>query len=278
MMAKGKTGQLKRGGLTLRTFAEAHGAKPHALSKLLLEHGHLVAIDSPLTFEHLQLIRRALRSEKANRNTAATTSDAVGDKQKVDRLWAELYALKARYGSLLEQQEEDRAAALQFVDQGLGRLACMEESLTRLQFELEALRTYRLDGLEVSNLLWELLPRGTWDIDSIITYCRRYEGQTDETKRFDDTRLPALASIGAQHVYLGRQGWPGYVVLTFKGTERVVLECPFHGNAVYVLPANWETLTRYSKVELRTRYANRVTKIVHKTDWLDRVREALHVP
>ena len=68
--------------------------------------------------------------------------------------------------------------------------------------------------------------------------------------------------------------WEGYAVYTFKRTTKVVLECPFEGNATYILNRNWEREVRHTKQYVRQHYDYR--KIVHKGGWLDRVHDSLH--
>ena len=57
--------------------------------------------------------------------------------------------------------------------------------------------------------------------------------------------------------------------------RRVVLECPFQGNATYILSGAWHQMVFTTKAELRKRFADRYIKIVHKAGWLNRIRVAL---
>jgi hypothetical protein len=41
--------------------------------------------------------------------------------------------------------------------------------------------------------------------------------------------------------------WEGYAVYTFKRATNVVLECPFEGNATYILDENWAREVRHTK-------------------------------
>ena len=50
---------------------------------------------------------------------------------------------------------------------------------------------------------------------------------------------------------------------------------PWEGNATYVLTGDWKRMVGHSKAYLRQEYPNSYTKVVHKGDWLDRVRYAL---
>ena len=75
--------------------------------------------------------------------------------------------------------------------------------------------------------------------------------------------------------YIGNESWDGYVVFEFRDSNSVVLECPFEGNATYILPADWKIMAGHTKDEIRRIFENRYTKVVHKGDWLSRIREAI---
>lgn len=55
----------------------------------------------------------------------------------------------------------------------------------------------------------------------------------------------------------------------------MVLECPIEGNAIYVLAGNWKRLVNYTKGEIREGFSNQYHKVVHKGEWLSRIRQAL---
>jgi hypothetical protein len=74
--------------------------------------------------------------------------------------------------------------------------------------------------------------------------------------------------------HIGSDSWEGYIIFEFPRARRVVPECPFAPNAIYVLSRQWRQLIAKSKGELREMPAHAV-KIVHKSEWLSRVRTAL---
>ena len=75
--------------------------------------------------------------------------------------------------------------------------------------------------------------------------------------------------------YIGNESWDGYVVFEFRDSNSVVLKCPFEGNATYILPADWKIMAGHTKDEIRRIFENRYTKVVHKGDWLSRIRVTL---
>lgn len=149
-----------------------------------------------------------------------------------------------------------------------------EEQLGRLR-QGPRTQTSRPPLPVAKELAWELLPPGTWTLDDIMKHYRRYEG-AEAGRRVDYNRIRELQKLNPRSCYVGRKGWDGYFVMTFAHSQRVVLDCPMEGNAIYVLPKAWEQLTGLSKHELREQYPRLVVKIVHKAKWLGRVRKALH--
>jgi hypothetical protein len=66
-----------------------------------------------------------------------------------------------------------------------------------------------------------------------------------------------------------------YVLFEFDAFDAAVLECPYEGNAAYVIHGEWRTVVGLTKQEIREKYPNRCSWIVHKNNWLNRIREAL---
>jgi len=134
-------------------------------------------------------------------------------------------------------------------------------------------------SLEVETLPFQLLPPGSWTIDDVVAHYERElasRGRTSEGgPRIDPERLRQIKSLLPARCYVGSAGWTGYVVFEFPGTDKVVLECPIEGNATYILPSGWEAAVSRSKQKIRQAFAGRYAKVVHKGDWLERIRRAL---
>ena len=132
--------------------------------------------------------------------------------------------------------------------------------------------------MAVELLSFELLPPGSWEIDDVIRYYHaqaRNRPAVFRGRTLDFGRIQALKSLRPIKCYIGHELWEGYVVFEFSETKRVVLDCPVEGNAVYVISGDWKRLVELSKGHLRSKYRSQYTKIIHKGDWLDRVRSAL---
>ena len=90
----------------------------------------------------------------------------------------------------------------------------------------------------------------------------------------DWQRIREIKKLKPVKCYVGKKMWEGYTVYTFRRTTNVVLECPFEGNATYILGENWKSKVRHTKQYVRQHY--KYNKIVHKGEWLDRVRDSLN--
>jgi hypothetical protein len=133
-----------------------------------------------------------------------------------------------------------------------------------------------VSDVPVVGLSFELLPPGTWDVGHIIEYYRRHETRAWPAGRtVDALRIVSLRSLNLIRCYVGTKMWHGYILFEFDWSGAVVLECPITGNATYVLSGNWTTMLGETKRALNTVYSEFTTKVVHKGDWLFRVRQAL---
>lgn len=135
-----------------------------------------------------------------------------------------------------------------------------------------------MDEVSVETLSFELLPPGTWDIEHVIAYYRREAHRFPKDlvgREIQWTRLNVLKSLRPARCFVGTELWLGYVLFEFSWSSRVVLECPVKGNVTYVLSGDWKRVVRHTKLYLRTKYPRNYTKIVHKGEWLDRIKAAL---
>jgi len=132
--------------------------------------------------------------------------------------------------------------------------------------------------LPVVQLPFKLLPPGSWQIGDVMDY---YRAQTRGKHRLfggrtiEPERLEALMSLQPTKCYTGERRWRGYVIFEFAGNNRVVLECPIAPNATYVLSGDWERMVRETKATLLREYRMYVTRIIHKSNWLENIRYAL---
>jgi hypothetical protein len=124
---------------------------------------------------------------------------------------------------------------------------------------------------------FELLPPGSWDVEDVLKHYKRMARRMPAAfagKRPDWRRIREIQKLKPIDCYIGKKMWEGYTVYIFKRTTNVVLECPFEGNATYILDENWKREVRHTKQYVRKHYNYR--KIVHKGEWLDRVHDSLY--
>jgi hypothetical protein len=121
---------------------------------------------------------------------------------------------------------------------------------------------------------WRLLPPGEFSFER---YRRYFEGLQSRLPEFmfQPERLEKAWSLLPAVGYVGTGEFEGYHVYLFEWTEKALLECPQFGNAIYIIHVEWKSLSRLTKKELLARHSRRVTKIVHKGDWFERVKAEL---
>jgi hypothetical protein len=145
-------------------------------------------------------------------------------------------------------------------------------------FQFHPEKHSRPEQIPIIRLSFELLPPGSWTTQQVIDhYCklsRSYPNGPGEPK-FDHSRIERIVSLGAIRCWIGKEAWRGYHVFEFANSNRVVLECPFTGNATYVLWGTWKEMLSLTKAEIRTEYRHLHTKVIHRGDWLRRIRDAL---
>lgn len=123
-----------------------------------------------------------------------------------------------------------------------------------------------------SSLPWRILPPGELTLDKVLKHYGRLQQQGPDI-RYDRERITKAFSLRPSKCYVGKDEYEGYIVFTFDHTQRVLMECPIFGNAIYILGPNWKRLSRLSKRDLLVR--TDTVKIVHKGDWFTRVKREL---
>ena len=132
-------------------------------------------------------------------------------------------------------------------------------------------------GRQVTHRLpWKLLPPGELSIERLRRHYEDVQHRNPDI-RYEPQRLEKAFSLRPKECYVGTDEFDGYVVFTFPHTERVLLECPVYGNAVYVISRDWKRLIRLSKRDLLDARPAEVTKIVHKGEWFSKIKLMLGI-
>lgn len=121
---------------------------------------------------------------------------------------------------------------------------------------------------------FEILPPGEATEERVRGY---YDGlrRRGKLKEFDQERLDKVLALPWEDWRPGTAGEEGYSIFTFAHTEKVLLECPVYGNALYVLNSGEDRLLRMNKQQLRA--SGEAKRIFHTGDWYGRVQRALGI-
>lgn len=140
----------------------------------------------------------------------------------------------------------------------------------------------RASAIARGKVPFRLLPPGSWDVDTVISHYRRAmagAGGRHGKNRFEARRIEMLKRLSPTSCWVGEEGWRGYIVFGFIGSERVVLECPVRNNATYIISGDWTRMVGHSKTYLLATHPDRCTKVIHRDnwdDWLGQVRRAVY--
>lgn len=127
-------------------------------------------------------------------------------------------------------------------------------------------------------LQWRPAQPGTLSVGNIARYYEEKRRWNPETK-YDLDRIEKAKELDPDDPpWLGPNGFDGYVIFTFPGTGRALMECPEIGNAAYVIHKDWESWSQMDKQELmaEAERGGEVTRITHwGDDWPAKVKSAL---
>ncbi len=121
---------------------------------------------------------------------------------------------------------------------------------------------------------FEILPPGERTDEHVRTYYREAVSR-GRIRGFSQDRLEKMLALPRSNWKKGKAGFYGYIVLMFDHTEKVLLECPVYGNAIYVLDSGEERLLRMTKQELRD--SGEATVIPHSKNWYRRLKDELGI-
>ena len=126
---------------------------------------------------------------------------------------------------------------------------------------------------------FELLPTEECTLEAAISqYRRNQEGLEEEHGAiFDYDRLREVFALKPERRFWGKKAYFGYTALEFKNSNKVVLVSPIYGNAIYMFrTSKWKEHTnKFLKEEIRAKFPKDSRRIVHRGDWIARVRAEL---
>jgi hypothetical protein len=127
---------------------------------------------------------------------------------------------------------------------------------------------------KIERVPWIILPSGGHPFPTLVEYFKSVA--QEHHKEFDEDRLERIKSLNPTAIYKGINEFDGYAVFFFNEYDGAILECPFVGNAIYLLKGEWETLSRLTKRELLEEHPREVVRIIHSGDWFSRLKELLN--
>lgn len=121
---------------------------------------------------------------------------------------------------------------------------------------------------------WEFLPEGT--LEETLDRAIRKVGVKPESPeaRTLAERLTAVKALQPKSVLVGSSGFQRYLGFQFR-EDLVVFENVTYGNAVYVMYADWETLSQKSRIELFNDVDARFDRVIHSEGWQRRLENVL---
>ena len=129
-------------------------------------------------------------------------------------------------------------------------------------------------------LQWRPGRSGSLSIGGIKRYYEERR-RSDPEFKYDMDRIEKAYELAPNDPpWEGPDGFDGYVVFTFPGTKRALMECPEIGNAAYVIHKDWQDWSQMDKQELmaEAERGGDVTRIPHLgDDWPAKVRRALEL-
>jgi len=126
---------------------------------------------------------------------------------------------------------------------------------------------------------FELLPTKQCTLEATISqYERNQDGLAERHGSiFDYDRLREVFGLKPERRFWGKKAYFGYTALEFKNSDKVVLVSPIYGNAIYMFrKSKWKEHTnKFLKEEIRAKFPKDSRRIVHRGEWIARVRTEL---
>jgi hypothetical protein len=206
----------------------------------------------------------------------------IAESKLIYKQWEEK---QAHIAELQRYWDENKAALQKRVELGKRiaerrkRHQVKKHAIARLRKRIQEIQQNGIDLPSVQEVNWVILPGGesiwTRVSRSFPVIQRRYP-----SKQLDSSRIEKIATLKPDEVYLGKHEFDGYFVFLFHRARRAVLECPWVGNAIYVIRGDWRQLSRLTKSDLLNRHRHEVRRIIHREsgNWFSNLESCLNHP
>jgi len=144
-----------------------------------------------------------------------------------------------------------------------------QNRIDRIKGSLSYYKKHKLSKLPL-RLPWRLVPPGYYSDAQLKSHFNRLYSDKNAEK-FDWDRLEKIHSLKPDSTYLGFEELEGYILFFFNDKNISILDCPIVGNAIFIIKGDWEKLSRLNKSELIDSHSDKVSRIIHRGDWLEKV-------
>ena len=149
-----------------------------------------------------------------------------------------------------------------------------KNAIARLRKSISEIQGSGNDLPAIEELNWVILPEAesAWPR---VSRCLEQMKRQHPTKELEPSRLEKIWSLRPSKVFQGKNTFDGYFVCLFD--QRAVLECPWVGNAIYVIRGDWRKLSQLSKSDLINRHRKEVRRIIHRDsgNWFTEIKKAI---
>ncbi len=248
---------------------------------------HRVEYDKYL-IEHKDYLNRLQEWDITNKAHLASIG-ANSDGSKAPNLPGKPFPPKSvsKYGTMPESKKCDFQHYLKALEKDISNKLLWEETVNEYNSKLHELQKQQeadkqvgpkqaiadrlLRDIEIAcaqcslrfgKLSWRILPGGKLDYVNITQHLQAMRAQYPQ-RTYDDSRINKVMGLNPSQAYLGSDEFDGYIVFLFKDCQHAVLECPWSGNALYILEGDWITLSKMPKSELLNQHYKHARRIIH---------------
>lgn len=131
----------------------------------------------------------------------------------------------------------------------------------------------RSDYLKTVYVDWEILPPGERE-ETITKILSGFKAPTEEDRQKVADRYDFLIKLKPTNFITGVSGFDRYIGAMF-GDQLAAFENLEYGNAIYVMPDDWQRLSKLTRLELLANERGKFIRIVHTDGWKGRFKEAI---
>jgi len=126
------------------------------------------------------------------------------------------------------------------------------------------------EGTQLVSVPWRILPAGEYPFPAIVGH---FECLAERYKDFklEIERLRKIFDLEPILAIIGEDEFDRYAIFLFKDSDKAVLECPYYGNATYIIKGDWISLSKLTKKELIKDYPRKY----HSDDWFSWLKKSL---